>query len=333
MATTMLKALNKSLHDALDQDEKVILLGEDIGTLGGVFRVTDGLKSKFGEHRVVDTPLAESGIVGSAIGLAYRGYRPVVEIQFDGFTYPAFDQLVSQLAKLHYRSRGRVKMPVTVRIPYGGGIGSPEHHSESPEAYFAHTAGLRVFAPSSVEDAYSMLRQAIACDDPVIFFEPKRRYHEKTTAQLLPPAPDASPKAKIVRPGEDVTVVGYGSTTYTLVDAAKAAEDEGTSLEVIDLRTLDPLDIDTVAESVKRTGKLVVVHEASRTSGIGAEICAEITERCFDYLEHAPLRVTGFDIPYPPSRLESHHLPDLDRVMHAVDTVMRHHEATEGAAK
>ncbi|WIV45649.1 alpha-ketoacid dehydrogenase subunit beta [Glutamicibacter nicotianae] len=329
----MLKALNKSLHDALDQDEKVILLGEDIGTLGGVFRVTDGLKSKFGEHRVVDTPLAESGIVGSAIGLAYRGYRPVVEIQFDGFTYPAFDQLVSQLAKLHYRSRGRVKMPVTVRIPYGGGIGSPEHHSESPEAYFAHTAGLRVFAPSSVEDAYSMLRQAIACDDPVIFFEPKRRYHEKTTAELLPPAPDALPKAKIVRPGEDVTVVGYGPTTYTLVDAAKAAEDEGTSLEVIDLRTLDPLDIDTVAESVKRTGKLVVVHEASRTSGIGAEICAEITERCFDYLEHAPLRVTGFDIPYPPSRLESHHLPDLDRVMHAVDTVMRHHEATEGAAK
>ena len=225
MATTMLKALNKSLHDALDQDEKVILLGEDIGTLGGVFRVTDGLKSKFGEHRVVDTPLAESGIVGSAIGLAYRGYRPVVEIQFDGFTYPAFDQLVSQLAKLHYRSRGRVKMPVTVRIPYGGGIGSPEHHSESPEAYFAHTAGLRVFAPSSVEDAYSMLRQAIACDDPVIFFEPKRRYHEKTTAELLPPAPDASPKAKIVRPGEDVTVVGYGPTTYTLVDGAQAAVD------------------------------------------------------------------------------------------------------------
>lgn len=333
MATTMLKALNKSLHDALDEDEKVILLGEDIGTLGGVFRVTDGLKSKFGEHRVVDTPLAESGIVGSAIGLAYRGYRPVVEIQFDGFTYPAFDQLVSQLAKLHYRSRGRVKMPVTVRIPYGGGIGSPEHHSESPEAYFAHTAGLRVFAPSSVEDAYGMLRQAIDCDDPVIFFEPKRRYHEKSTAELLAPTPDGSPKAKIIRPGEDVTVVGYGPTTYTLVDAAKAAEDEGTSLEVIDLRTLDPLDIDTVAESVKRTGKLVVVHEASRTSGIGAEICAEITERCFDYLEHAPLRVTGFDIPYPPSRLESHHLPDLDRVMHAVDTVMRHHEATEGAAK
>ncbi|WP_417366020.1 alpha-ketoacid dehydrogenase subunit beta [Glutamicibacter arilaitensis] len=329
----MLKALNKSLHDALAEDEKVILLGEDIGTLGGVFRVTDGLKNKFGEHRVVDTPLAESGIVGSAIGLAYRGYRPVVEIQFDGFTYPAFDQLVSQLAKMHYRSKGRVKMPVTVRIPYGGGIGSPEHHSESPEAYFAHTAGLRVFAPSSVEDAYTMLRQAIDCDDPVIFFEPKRRYHEKTDAELVVPAPDGSPKAKVIRSGEDVTVVGYGPTTYTLIDAAMAAEDEGISMEVIDLRTLDPLDIDTVAASVQRTGKLVVVHEASRTSGIGAEICAEITERCFDYLEHAPLRVTGFDIPYPPSRLESHHLPDLDRVMHAVDTVMRHHEATEGAAK
>ncbi|MGO2080325.1 alpha-ketoacid dehydrogenase subunit beta [Glutamicibacter arilaitensis] len=329
----MLKALNKSLHDALAEDEKVILLGEDIGTLGGVFRVTDGLKNKFGEHRVVDTPLAESGIVGSAIGLAYRGYRPVVEIQFDGFTYPAFDQLVSQLAKMHYRSKGRVKMPVTVRIPYGGGIGSPEHHSESPEAYFAHTAGLRVFAPSSVEDAYTMLRQAIDCDDPVIFFEPKRRYHEKTDAELAALAPDGSPKAKVIRSGEDVTVVGYGPTTYTLIDAAMAAEDEGISMEVIDLRTLDPLDIDTVAASVQRTGKLVVVHEASRTSGIGAEICAEITERCFDYLEHAPLRVTGFDIPYPPSRLESHHLPDLDRVMHAVDTVMRHHEATEGAAK
>lgn len=333
MATTMLKALNQSLRDALTEDEKVVLLGEDIGTLGGVFRVTDGLKKEFGEHRVVDTPLAESGIVGTAIGLAYRGYRPVVEIQFDGFTYPAFDQLVSQLAKLHYRSRGRVKMPVTVRIPYGGGIGSPEHHSESPEAYFAHTAGLRVFAPSSVQDAYTMLRQAIASDDPVIYFEPKRRYHEKAEVELATPENDSSPKAKVLRAGDDVTVVGYGPTTYTLMDAAQAAEDEGVSMEVIDLRSLDPLDIDTVAESVKRTGKLVVVHEASRTSGLGAEICAQITETCFDYLEHAPLRVTGFDVPYPPSRLESHHLPDLDRVMHAVDTVMRHHEATEGAAK
>ena len=333
MATTMLKALNQSLRDALTEDEKVVLLGEDIGKLGGVFRVTEGLQKDFGPQRVIDAPLAESGIVGTSIGMAIRGYRPVIEIQFDGFTYPAFDQLVSQLAKMHYRSRGRVKMPVTVRIPYGGGIGSPEHHSESPEAYFAHTAGLRVFAPSGVQDAYTMLRQAIDCEDPVIFFEPKRRYHEKAEVELAAPENDSSPKAKVLREGDDVTVVGYGPTTYTLRDAAQAAEDEGISLEVIDLRSLDPLDIDTVAESVKRTGKLVVVHEASRTSGIGAEICAQVTETCFDYLEHAPLRVTGFDIPYPPSRLESHQLPDLDRVMHAVDTVMRHHEATEGAAK
>lgn len=333
MSTTMLKALNQSLRDALTEDDKVILLGEDIGTLGGVFRVTDGLKTEFGEHRVVDTPLAESGIVGTAIGLAYRGYRPVVEIQFDGFTYPAFDQLVSQLAKMHYRSRGRVKMPVTVRIPYGGGIGSPEHHSESPEAYFAHTAGLRVFAPASVQDAYSMLRQAINSDDPVIFFEPKRRYHEKAEIQLGTSEKTSSPQAKVLRPGTDVTVVGYGPTVYTLTDAAQAAEDEGTSLEIIDLRCLDPLDLDTVANSVRRTGKLVVVHEASRTAGLGAEICAQITERCFDFLEHAPLRVTGFDIPYPPSRLESHHLPDLDKVLHAVDTVMRRNDAHLGGAQ
>ena len=333
MASTMLKALNQSLHDALEEDEKVVLLGEDIGTLGGVFRVTDGLKAKFGEHRVVDTPLAESGIVGTAIGLAYRGYRPVVEIQFDGFTYPAFDQLVSQLAKLHYRSRGRVDMPVVVRIPYGGGIGSPEHHSESPEAYFSHTAGLRVFAPSSVQDAYTMLRQAIACDDPVIFFEPKRRYHEK--AELAPGQwqPEASPRAQVIHAGTDATLVGYGPTSYVVKEAALAAEDEGVSIEAIDLRCLDPLDLDTVAASVRRTGKLIVVHEASRTSGLGAEICSSITESCFDYLQHAPLRVTGFDVPYPPSRLEHHHLPDLDRVMEAVDTVMAHHESGQGAAR
>lgn len=327
--TSMIQALNASLRDAMSEDEKVVLLGEDIGTLGGVFRVTSGLKDEFGAQRVVDTPLAESGIVGTAIGLAYRGFRPVVEIQFDGFTYPAFDQLVSQLAKMHYRSRGRVKMPVTVRIPYGGGIGSPEHHSESPEAYFAHTAGLRVFAPSSVQDAYTMLRQAIACDDPVIFFEPKRRYHE--TAEITTGAveTDQPVTARVVRAGDDATVIGYGPTVYTLVEAAQAAEDEGISLEVIDLRCLDPLDMDTVVASVKHTGKAVVVHEAGPTAGLGAEICTQITERCFDYLEHAPVRVTGFDIPYPPSRLEKYHLPDLDRILTGVDTVMRRNETAE----
>ncbi|MDR4533449.1 alpha-ketoacid dehydrogenase subunit beta [Glutamicibacter sp. PS] len=331
---TMIQALNTSLRDALTDDEKVVLLGEDIGTLGGVFRVTDGLKSQFGEHRVIDTPLAESGIVGTAIGLAYRGYRPVVEIQFDGFTYPAFDQLVSQLAKLHYRSRGRVKMPVTVRIPFGGGIGSPEHHSESPEAYFVHTAGLRVFAPSTVEDAYTMLRQAIDCDDPVIFFEPKRRYHEKAELPYGDQWRDEAPCARVVRRGDDVTAIGYGPTVYTLNDAAVAAEDEQISMEVIDLRTLDPLDWSTITQSVKHTGRVVIVHEASAQGGLGAEIAAGITERCFDYLDHAPLRVTGFDVPYPPSKLEHHHLPDLDRVLHAVDTVMRRDEVTAlGAAR
>lgn len=324
--SSMIQALNSSLRDAMSQDDKVVLLGEDIGTLGGVFRVTAGLKDEFGAERVIDTPLAESGIVGAAIGLAYRGYRPVVEIQFDGFTYPAFDQLVSQLAKMHYRSRGRVKMPVTVRIPYGGGIGSPEHHSESPEAYFAHTAGLRVYAPSSVQDAYSMLRHAIASDDPVIFFEPKRRYHE--SAQIEREAAEPGPlKAKIVRPGRDATVIGYGPTVYTITEAAQAAEDEGISLEVIDLRSVDPLDMDTVVQSVKHTGKVVIVHEAGPTAGMGAEIATQITERCFDYLEHAPVRVTGFDIPYPPSRLEKHHLPDLDRILTGVDTVMRRNES------
>lgn len=324
--TTMIKALNTALRDALATDEKVVLLGEDIGTLGGVFRVTSDLKRDFGAERVIDTPLAESGIVGTAVGLAYRGYRPVVEIQFDGFTYPAFDQLVSQVAKMHYRSRGRVKMPITVRIPYGGGIGSPEHHSESPEAYFAHTAGLRVFAPSSVQDSYTMLRQAIACDDPVIFFEPKRRYHESDQIETGEQE-SGEPKARIVRRGDDATVIGYGPTVYTISEAALAAEDEGISLEVIDLRSLDPLDIETLAASVKHTGKVVIVHEAGSTAGLGAEIATQITERCFDYLEHAPVRVTGFDVPYPPSRLEKYHLPDLDRILTAVDTVMRRNES------
>lgn len=325
---TMIKALNTALRDALETDPRVVLLGEDIGTLGGVFRVTSDLKKEFGAQRVVDTPLAESGIVGTAVGLAYRGFRPVVEIQFDGFTYPAFDQLVSQVAKMHYRSRGRVKMPITVRIPYGGGIGSPEHHSESPEAYFAHTAGLRVFAPSSVQDSYSMLRQAIACDDPVIFFEPKRRYHE--SAQIITGEPESGPlQAKVIRSGDDVTVIAYGPSVYTVNEAAQAAEDEGISLEVIDLRSLDPIDITTLTESVRHTGRVVIVHEAGATAGLGAEIATQITEHCFDYLEHAPVRVTGFDIPYPPSRLEKYHLPDLDRILSAVDSVMRRSGANE----
>lgn len=321
---TLTQAINAGLRRALEDDPKVVLLGEDIGTLGGVFRVTDGLMKDFGSHRVIDTPLAESAIIGTAVGLAYRGFRPVCEIQFDGFIYPGFDQIVSQVAKLHVRTRGLVRMPLTIRVPFGGGIGSPEHHSESPEAYFVHTSGLRVISPSNPQDAYTMLRQAIASDDPVLYFEPKRRYHTKGEVELegaLASAP-AMGSARVVEPGTDVTLVAYGPLVKTALDAASAAAAEGISVEVIDLRSLSPVDYATVQESVQRTGRLVVTHEAARTLGLGAEIAATITERCFNYLESAPVRVTGFDIPYPPSKLEKHHLPDLDRILDGVDRAL-----------
>ncbi|GAA1801941.1 alpha-ketoacid dehydrogenase subunit beta [Agromyces neolithicus] len=321
---TLAKALNAGLRRALADDEKVVLMGEDIGTLGGVFRVTDGLKAEFGANRVVDTPLSEAGIVGSAVGLAYRGFRPVIEIQFDGFIYPGFDQIVAQVAKLHYRSRGNVRMPITIRVPFGGGIGAAEHHSESPEAYFAHTAGLRVVACSNPADAYMMVRQAIASDDPVLFFEPKRRYHVKGEVDETASLADAPPMgvATTVTTGRDVTLVTYGGLVQTARDAAVAAAEDGISIEVIDLRSLAPVDYATVAASVRRTGRLVVTHEAGQQGGVGAEIAASITERCFEYLEAAPVRVTGHDIPYPPAKLERHHLPDLDRILDGVDRVM-----------
>ncbi|WP_028497412.1 alpha-ketoacid dehydrogenase subunit beta [Microbacterium sp. 11MF] len=321
---TMGKALTAAMRRALADDDKTLVMGEDIGRLGGVFRITDGLQSEFGPRRVVDTPLAESGIVGTAVGLAFRGFRPIVEIQFDGFVYPAFDQIVSQVAKLHYRTQGRVKMPITIRIPWAGGVGAAEHHSESPEAYFVHTAGLRVVAVSNPQDAYTMLRQAIASDDPVVFFEPKRLYHAKGEVDLDADIADAAPMglARVVREGTDVTVVTYGAQVTTALDAALAAEDEGISLEVIDLRSLSPVDYGTVAASVRRTGRVVVTHEAAREAGVGAEVIASITEKCFHYLEAPPLRVTGHDIPYPPAKLEQHHLPDLDRILDAVDRVL-----------
>ena len=321
---TLTQAINAGLRKSMEDDPKVVLLGEDIGTLGGVFRVTDGLMKDFGSHRVIDTPLAESAIIGTAVGLAYRGYRPVCEIQFDGFIYPGFDQIVSQVAKLHVRTHGKVTMPLTIRVPFGGGIGSPEHHSESPEAYFVHTSGLRVISASNPQDAYTMLRQAIACDDPVLFFEPKRRYHSKGEVDLdadLSRAP-AMGAARVVSAGTDATLVTYGPLVPTALDAAKAAADDGVSLEVIDLRSLSPIDYAPIVESVRRTGRLVVTHEASETLGLGAEIVAAVTERCFNYLEAAPVRVTGFDIPYPPSKLEKHHLPDLDRILDGVDRVL-----------
>ncbi|MFD4420483.1 alpha-ketoacid dehydrogenase subunit beta [Agromyces sp. NPDC058484] len=321
---TLAKALNAGLRRALAADDKVVLMGEDIGSLGGVFRVTDGLKAEFGAHRVVDTPLSESGIVGTAVGLAYRGFRPVIEIQFDGFVYPAFDQIVAQVAKLHYRSRGNVRMPITIRLPFGGGIGAAEHHSESPEAYFAHTAGLRVVACSNPADAYVMVQQAIASDDPVLFLEPKRRYHVKGDVDETGNLADAKPMglATFVAPGDDVTLVTYGALVQTARDAAIAAAEDGISIEVIDLRSLAPVDYESVAASVRRTGRLVVAHEAGEQGGVGAEIVAAVTERCFEYLEAAPVRITGHDIPYPPAKLERHHLPDLDRILDGVDRAL-----------
>jgi pyruvate dehydrogenase E1 component beta subunit len=317
---TLAKAINEGLRRALEDDPKVLIMGEDVGKLGGVFRVTDGLQKDFGEDRIIDTPLAESAIVGTAIGLALRGYRPVCEIQFDGFVYPAFDQIVSQLAKMHARSRGSVRVPVTIRIPYGGGIGAVEHHSESPEAYFAHTAGLRVVTCSNPADAYVMIQQAIASDDPVIFFEPKRRYWEKADVDTTGET-EQYPlyRSRTVRTGDDATLVTYGPMVRTCLDSATAAETEGRSLEVIDLRSLSPLDLEPVYESVRRTGHCIVVSEAPTNVSLAAEIAARVTERVFYSLEAPVLRVGGYDIPYPPSRLEDHYLPDLDRVLDAVD--------------
>ena len=321
---TMGKALTAGLRSAMARDDRVLIMGEDIGRLGGVFRITDGLQDEFGAGRVIDTPLAESGIVGTAVGLAYRGFRPVVEIQFDGFVYPAFDQIVCQVAKLHYRTRGQVRMPITIRIPWAGGVGAAEHHSESPEAYFVHTAGLRVVAVSNPHDAYTMLQQAIACDDPVVFFEPKRLYHTKGEVDLAADIADAAPMglARVAREGTDVTLVAYGAQVTTALDAAMAAEDDGISIEVIDLRSLSPVDYRTLSASVRKTGRMIVTHEAGGEAGVGAELIASITEQCFHHLEAAPVRVTGHDIPYPPAKLEKHHVPDLDRILDAVDRVL-----------
>ncbi|MEU5551687.1 MULTISPECIES: alpha-ketoacid dehydrogenase subunit beta [unclassified Micromonospora] len=318
---TLGKALNTGLRRALENDPKVVIMGEDVGKLGGVFRITDGLQKDFGDQRVIDTPLAESGIIGTAVGLAIRGYRPVCEIQFDGFVYPAYDQIVSQVAKMHYRSRGKLNIPMVIRIPFGGGIGAVEHHSESPEAYFAHTAGLKVVSCANPQDAYVMIQQAVASDDPIVFLEPKRRYWEKGQVDLDAPLSEAYPlhSARVVRSGSHVTLLAYGPMVRTCLDAATAAAEDGRELEVIDLRTLSPLDLGVVYESVRRTGRAVVVHEAPSNVGLGAEIAARITEECFYSLESPVLRVAGFDTPYPAARVEEDYLPDLDRVLDAVD--------------
>lgn len=327
---TLAHALNSGMRRALESDPKVLVMGEDIGRLGGVFRVTDGLAKDFGDNRVFDTPLGEAGIVGTAIGMAMRGYRPICEIQFDGFVFPAYDQIVTQLARMRFRSAGRIPLPVVIRIPFGGGIGSVEHHSESPEALFAHIPGLTVVACSNPVDAHWMIREAARGDDPVIFFEPKRLYYHRAPLEALESTAVAKAAeaarggaplrhGAVLRSGTDLTLVGYGPTVSTCLAAAAAAAEDGVSVEVVDVRCLNPLDAATVIASVRRTHRLVVVHEAPRSVGVGAEIVARVTEACFEVLESAPVRVTGFDVPYPPARVESHHLPDLDRVLDGID--------------
>lgn len=319
---TMVQALNRALHDAMAADPKVLVFGTDVGVLGGVFRVTEGLREIFGEERCFDTPLAESAVVGIAIGLALRGFVPVPEIQFDGFTYPAFDQVVSHLAKYRSRTRGAVAMPVTVRIPSFGGIGAAEHHSESTETYWTHTAGLKVVVPSAPADAYWLLRHAITCPDPVMFLEPKRRYWARGLVDTSRPEPGIG-HAAVRRSGNDVTVLTYGALVGTALAAAEtAARQHGWSLEVVDLRSLAPLDFDTVAESVRRTGRCVVLHEGPRTLGYGAELAARIQEELFYDLEAPVLRATGLDTPYPPARLERWWLPGPDRLLDCVERAL-----------
>jgi pyruvate dehydrogenase E1 component beta subunit len=318
---SMAKAINLGLKKAMQDNDRVILMGEDIGTLGGVFRVTEGLKAEFGENRVLDTPLAESGIVGTAIGLAMAGFRPVCEIQFDGFVFPAFDQIVSQLAKQTARHQGDQAFPVVIRIPYGGHIGAVEHHQESPEAYFAHTAGLRVMSPATPSDGYHMIQQAIASNDPVIFLEPKARYWPKGEVDVTQtPAPVF--QSRVVRTGTDATLVGHGAMVSMLLDAAELAATEGRSLEVIDLRSLSPIDYDPIVASVGKTGRLIVAQEAPGNVSVGSEIAATVSERAFFSLEAPVQRVSGFDTPFPPANLESTYLPDVDRILDAVDRAL-----------
>jgi 2-oxoisovalerate dehydrogenase E1 component beta subunit len=318
---TIGKAINLGLRRAMEEDPKVLMMGEDVGKLGGVFRITDGLQKDFGEQRVLDTPLSESGIIGTAVGLAVRGFRPVCEIQFEGFIFPGFDQIVSQLAKLHYRTQGKIKMPVVIRVPFGGGIGAVEHHSESPESLFAHVAGLRVLSCSNAVDAYWMIQQAIKSDDPILFFEPKKLYHSGNLKAEIDTTATPGPlfASRVVRPGTSATVVAYGPSVKVALDAATAADGDNISLEVIDLRTLSPLDLGPVFESVRKTGRLIAVSEAPSESSLTSEIAARVQQECFYSLEAPVLRVTGFDTPYPPAKLEEHYLPDLDRVLHAVD--------------
>lgn len=315
---TIVKAINAGIRKAMADNDKVIVFGQDVAALGGVFRVTEGILGEFGPKRIFNSPIAEAGIIGTGIGLAMRGYRPVAEIQFDGFVFPAFNQITTQLAKLQNRSEGAMTMPMVIRIPYGGGIGAIEHHSESPEAYFAHTPGLRVISPSNPNDAYWMIQQAIASEDPVLFFEPKRRYWQKGMVDLENP-PAGMHQATVLRQGKDVTIAAYGPMVATALQAAEIGATEGRSIEVIDMRSMSPIDYATILESVKKTGRLIVTHEANINVSISSEVAARVAELAFYHLEAPVLRVGGFDVPYPAAKLEEKFLPDADRLLEAVD--------------
>ncbi|MFE6995576.1 alpha-ketoacid dehydrogenase subunit beta [Microbacterium sp. NPDC057659] len=316
---TMAGALNRALADALEDSREVLLFGEDVGKLGGVFRITDGLAARFGEDRCFDTPLAESGIVGTAVGMAMNGMRPVVEMQFDAFAYPAFEQVVSHVAKLGNRTRGAMRLPMVIRIPFGGGIGGVEHHCDSSEAYYAHTPGLTVVTPSTPQDAYSLLRAAIDSPDPVIFLEPKKLYWTKGEV-------DASRRtelgtARIVRDGTDLTLLAYGTAVPIALEAADAAAEEGRSVQVVDVRSLSPFDDATVTAAVRSTGRAVVIAEAPGYVSVASEIQARVSERCFEHLEAPVRKVTGFDVPFAPPKFEHWYLPDVDRVLDAIDSL------------
>jgi 2-oxoisovalerate dehydrogenase E1 component beta subunit len=315
--TTMAQALNAALRDALEDDNSVVVFGEDVGTLGGVFRVTDGLAETFGADRCFDTPLAESGIIGFAVGMAMGGFRPVVEMQFDAFAYPAFEQVVSHVAKLRNRTRGVLSAPLVIRVPYAGGIGGVEHHCDSSEAYYAHTPGLKVVTPATVADAYGLLREAIDDPDPVVFLEPKRLYFSRDDVELHRGAKIG--QAQVLRSGADVTLVAFGPSVEPAMHAAAAAAEDGREVELVDLRSIVPFDDATVTASVRKTGRCVVVQEAPGFAGVAAEIAARIQERCFHHLAAPVLRVCGYDIPYPAPKLERWYLPTCDRILDAVD--------------
>jgi Pyruvate/2-oxoglutarate dehydrogenase complex, dehydrogenase (E1) component, eukaryotic type, beta subunit len=317
---TMAQSLNRALADALESDPSVVIFGEDVGPNGGVFRITDGLNARFGESRCFDTPLAESGIVGTAIGMAMNGMRPVAEMQFDAFAYPAFEQIVDHVAKMGNRTLGRMRLPMVVRIPYGGGIGGVEHHCDSSEAYYAHTPGLTVVAPSTPQDAYGLLRAAIASPDPVVFLEPKKLYWSSGPVDTAAPLPTIG-SARIAREGTDATLIAYGACVPIALEAAEVAAGEGRSLQVIDVRSIVPFDDETVCAAVRATGRAVIVAEAPGFASVASEIAARVMERCFHHLQAPVLRVTGFDTPYAPPKLEKYYLPNVDRVLDAVDAL------------